>query len=776
MAVGTRIQDRLKDLEEFIGRSEGLDFNVLDIMTEPAPAKNPLLRNYQESVRWATKRASSMVDEGLQSASPLGRSVAKLVRSVWGTAGSSPERQIMAGRLQGIPDFGQELAHDAEAYGRSLVDFSEESGKRIHAVWDPENSKLKVSEKDLSLPELKATELLKRMSNLIHDTNYSQLGMSKQAWLENRGKYMARMYEPFENVEEMKDVILSESSARMNLKAFSRRGEIDDWKLDNAVTDPFYLMTKRLKQMSRNLALREHFNWMNTQDNIVSSVKRDGWVKLSDSNSYGPIAGKYIRQDAMEDIKGFFFTNKHAQSVYDLLQAYDKKPLRQILKISKTVLNPVVQVGNVLGDIQFALLNGENPYTFTKNSTKAKSMLDKRDPIVREMRKAGMLGNSYRPDDIYNQALKLKESSKNNVVKKMEDGFEFLQASYSAVDDIAKVSAVVTKMDRGLPLSIAMKETMDGFQNYRTVGALFDVGAKIPIMGNPFIKFSGDLMRILSSSAQNNPLRLMASLTALKLAADTWSALSGESETDRQVRETRAGFAHIPFLGIPLEWKTPWGVVNVGRHIGLSGAYNPPNGPTVASESGKFLPIKPELLDVLLSGNAEDKVRAMGISAQDPLLGPAFQAFVVDRDFRAKPIADPESNPFKRSALTPEQRKENVVKFLVRSYNLPTFNDLSDLKLVMETGKDFYGRTKTPFQSMMRVLGYRTEQFGPEEVKADITKRYQSHAREIEEIKRKIKESGKAKDVESAKEQITFWSQALTDKVKEMDQLNKLLQ
>ena len=129
-----------------------------------------------------------------------------------------------------------------------------------------------------------------------------------------------------------------------------------DWKKENAITDPAYLIGKRLQQTLFNSEVKKYTDWA-MKSGLISDTQKAGYVQLSDSKAYGEAAGKWIRKDALEDIKGFFVSNDIGQKAYDILKWYDGNPLRRGQKMLKTVFNPAVRLGNRTGNYVFAWLN-----------------------------------------------------------------------------------------------------------------------------------------------------------------------------------------------------------------------------------------------------------------------------------------------------------------------------------------------------------------------------------------------------------------------------------
>lgn len=648
--------------------------------------------------------ASEKIGDLVQHENPIVRNIARLMQGFSGGLGKSESDVVRKGQLQGGIEYSTKLASDTQDYVYGLVNKNESSLKKIHSFLDPELSKEKVDFNSLSDNEKEAVSVLRLVSDFINDTNYKNGFISKEQWQSNQGgKYIARAYEPFDYPPEVADFI-KQSKLKLDLNPFKKREDINDWKEANAIRDPAYLMAKRLQQTMFNDSVRNMSeSLLNTPH--VSSVAKPGFVQISDSKLYGSLASKYVRKDILEDIRGFFFTHDAAQKAYELISWYDRLGVRRGYKKLMTIFNPAVRLGNKTGNYVFAWLNGINPVTFKKNKMWADKALKTNDPLVRRLTQDGLLGTDITKADIARMSQQIIESvadvkQRNKIIQKLKEIDTKLTEGYSKTDDLAKLSAVKTWLDRGYSYEESLRRVYSGFQNYRMTGWLFDVGAKIPVLGNPFVRFKGDLLRIVKNTAIDHPFRLAGTLVGWKLFTDVMSRMSGESEEDRKTRESRVGAPRIPFTNISLAVQTPYGEVNAAR---LVGAYsmNSLGGGDAADDLSDFSPIK----------NPFDK-KSYG---SDPLIGPLISTGL-DTDFRGKSIKDPNADKYFGSDLPVEDQRKNQTKFLIRSYSPTALNSVVDIKDAVQGNPNFYGSQRTPIQAILRAYpGIKVEQYGPKE-------------------------------------------------------------
>lgn len=651
---------------------------------------------------------SGVVGKGLQSESPIVRNVSRLLQGFGGGLGKTRQATEGTGAFKGGVDYAQKISYDTQQYIAGLVGKDAEALERIHAVLDPDLAKVKVSFDSLTPKEKEATEFLRQVSDYINDTNYKNGFISEELWQSHRGgKYLARAYEPFDYAPEIAD-FLKQSRMKMDLAPFKQRTDVNDWKVDNAIRDPAYLVAKRLQQTMFNDEVLRTFDWLKGTD-MVSQTPKAGFVQLSDHKSYGELAGKFVRKDVLDDVKGMYFVNDFANKVYDVLRAYDRNPIRQTQKQILTIFNPAVRLGNNFGNFFFAHLNGINPVTFAKNRAWASAESKGNGQLYRRMVKDGLLGTDTMKADIANFAQKVQSGYKDDgVVKKVLGS---LQKRYGNADDVAKLGAMKTWLDRGYSYEEAARRVYNGFQNYRTVGWLYDVGSKLPVFGNPFVRFQGDLQRIIKNSIVDHPIRAVGTLMMWQLFTDVMSTASGETPEDRATRESRVGAPRVPFTKTSLEVQTPWGAVNAGRLLGYV-AYTPVGGATTTSDLARVLPVQlPDIGEAQKKNNPRIALKNLG-SAPD--IGPVLSV-LADADFRGKSISDPNQNRYQGSLLSDDEKRANQLNFLARQY-IPYLDDVQDTVSSIKGEKDYYGRTKTPTQALLRTgLGLKVEKFGAKE-------------------------------------------------------------
>lgn len=666
--------------------------------TREAGAYTKLLRSGQEKV-------TSAVERGLGSENPLIRNAASTMQGFFRGLGMSPERAIQSAETRGGLSNSIERSFNVMNKLYETLGKNKESLTRINAVLDPDISKTKVKLSDLT-PDEKATyNLIRKGFDYIHDTNYANGFVTEKVYKSNLGKYTPRRYTIFETPAEINP--FTKQTKKIDINSYKKRKELDAWKVENSLNDPVYALGRALAQTESNVVIKKYTDYLATQPNLITDVPRPGFTKLSDSSAYGALSGKYVLNSAAEDLKGFFFANESLQKVYDVFRAYDRLPIRQLQKKLMTVFNPTTNVGNIVSDQVFGWGAGVDPLTLNKNLYQVKKKPELYKQLSDYLMSKGIVGTDITRTDFVDKLSSIDDlaTQVSKPQSKIKTISNKVQSFYGGTDDAYKVAAFKSLLDKGFTLEEATRKVADGFQNYANVGKFYDTWAKTPLVGSPFIKFQGDLMRIVKNAAVNNPLGLISFLGTLQAVAYLSSKASGETPEDYKTRTERFAAPMIPGLNIPLTWQTPIGELNVARYISPFYANN-----DVTSVS-KMIPFVPNI------DTKKDAATNIALNSNDPLLAPIAQT-LVNRDFRGKPISDPDEKKWSPSTTTPSEQNMNKVKFLGRAYAPPPVNSVLDVGSALQGKPNMYGSNQTPGQALARLGGVKISQFGPEQAQA----------------------------------------------------------
>ena len=694
-----------------------LDTKINDLMESTAGYKTetPLVTGskgasgYTRLLRNVQGKIETGIEKGLASQNSLIRTASSVLHGFFKELGTSPQRTQANLSLKGKLSTARSQPYDVmQSLYDALGPKAETSKARIDAVLDPAASKIKVTYNNLTPTEKAVYSLIRQTFDLVHDMSYANGDISPSTYKKNLGNYSARLYTQYEIPPEINKFI-NQSFKKINTDIYRSKGNINQWKIDNKLNDPIYAAGKRLSQVESNRAIRQYTDFIASQSHLVSQVERKGFTKLSDSPAYGKLSGKYIVNSAAEELKGFFFANEGLNKLYDVFKIYDRLPPRQLYKKILTVFNPTTNVGNITSDNVFGFLVGVDPITLNYNLARLKANPKEFKQYVNYLTDRGIVGTDITRTDFVSKIGSIDELGGVTKSNLLEKGSAKVQGFYGGTDDAYKVAALKSLIDKGYNLEEATRLVSDGFQNYASVGKFYDVASKVPIVGQPFIKFQGDLIRIVKNAAVNRPLHLITFLATLKAISLLASKASGETDEQRVARENRFGANKIPGLDISLQWQTPIGEINVARYISPFYTTNL-NESATTQALNKLLPGVPEI--------ARDKTGKLDIpgtialNANDPLLAPLVQ-LAVDRDFRNKFISDPKASPYFGSDLPTEEQLKNRVIWLARAYTPPQINSLIDVRSAAMGQPNMYGQQQTVPQAIARVAGVKIQQATP---------------------------------------------------------------
>lgn len=688
---------------------------------------------------------------------PLGRFFTGFSRE----AGVDPATQTARMQLRGGVESGK-------VYRESIADLSKgmskESTDKVWASLDPEQA-ARVGIEQSPLNEVEQA-LQEKLITLIDNTTAENLRRGLITPEQASASYIKRAYTLFDGADA--DVSQFERGFRQELLSqYKGRKQVSDEMIEQAITDPTYLVGKKAAESQAVWAMQDYGNYL-AKSNVAVDAPRRGYTQLPDSAVFGEAAGKYVPQNLAEDFTGFRYSTAMVSAMNDVITAYDRWGLRQAKKQLLTVFNPAVRLGNqVTNRGIFAQLGGINPLQFNKAYFDAGAEIANNGQLYREAVEQGLTGVDITQAEFFAQ--RIANAGDKNLARQAAD---WVKTSYSAADDKARVAAYMVHRNRGYSPEEAARLTQRGFQDYKSVGFFYDMAAKTPIVGNAFVRFVADSIRIAKNAAVDHPLRSAATVALWSTFVNGMSVASGESELqgddvatqafnlatgkskseDQKAREDRFGAPKLPFTDISTAVQTPWGEVNVARFMPwyqLSGIND--EGVNAAT---KFLPISQSPVEI-----RDGKLAINPQAMQDPVLGQLVQ-LGVDEDFRGKSIRDPgnEDGKFRRDPLSAEDQWKNVARFLAVN-NLPFGREVDQTASAATGNPDLYGKERNIWQAMARNLGFKVENYGKEQIEdsAAMTDWYEEKAQIEQELE------GMSPDAQEAYRRLTGY-----DKLREM--------
>lgn len=637
-------------------------------------------------------------------------------------------QQQVKGGFTGEKNLGKEMTGKLIIGLQSHPAYNPESMERIHMIMDPEASQNVVGPNELITndqltdPEKEMLQYLRGINDYIHETNYANGLIDEKTYDKFKGKYIARLYEEIEMVEAKSDF----DSGAIDATIYAERKELHDQM--TSVRDPLYLTMTRFGQTMQNVAVSDYIksiaadkkNHMTPEQwEQLEQTDKSKYAKLSTDSKgkrFGELEGQYVLKTYVEDLKNQQFLSKHMNNLHKGLSWYDRSLLRQMTKQGLTVFNPATRLVNIISGFHFASMAGVDGLSFARNRVTAKEDFSKGlTEDIEFLFKKGILSTSNidnelsisKADDqtgadedtgaegleplsqevqeqtFLNGMLRVGRAAKDNYksISKMA------RKSYGRSDDIAKLSTFKSLLEQGFSREEAALKTAKSMQNYSSVGKAFSLGAKVPMVGNAFVRFQADLMRITSNALIDKPVTTSMFIGSIMALGRLTSYLSGESDEERIIRSERpfTPGLDLPGINIPLVWKIGNQEVNMAKFMTPYYTYDL-GSKEDDTFSTKFLPF-----DIVFKDNK------MHLRSGDPTLGWALD-LARDRDFRDKSITNPTGNSI-------DQRNARMNQFIYAMRNsignaVPV-KLVHDMMLYNKDGQDYYGRNRDISTTLM---------------------------------------------------------------------------
>lgn len=722
-----RLKQIKKDLEKTLenggNQSPDQDAKILMNAINPLTDLMGIVNRAQEkfissNIRKVEDIVAGAFNTWLESKNYFKRNAAQIATAIFN--GIPRSQKILTGKLQMTGGMNK-ARHDAkklldQLY--NLVGSDLDKLEQVHQMLDPDlyaslgKPPLGVVSRDVQLLH----DELRGLLDDVHRRNFALGFIDQETYDKYKGTYTPRMYETNEIPDDVQQLLDDQEKfnpiTQMETGQFKKRKDLEDLSQkakDDVLKDPVYSTVKRLMQLDQNAAIANYINQIITNSpNLVkdpaSGVIPKGYQQLN-GKGYGKLNGKYVPNYIAEDFKGFFMLNGLLNKGYDFIKGYDKLAFRQFLKKSYTVFNPVVQLGNFISNFTFAFASGIDPVTFATNIPKAYKALKSEGSEFQTLLRAGILQS----DTVVHDLIPIK--AKNGILPKDQNIFmkavrkvdEKATEAYQMSDDLAKMNAYITFKEQGFTQAQAIQKVYEGFQNYATVGKMWDAASKVPFVGPAFIKFQADLLRIIKNGVTKTPLTTamyLASLNAVPQMLQMAGLADGEDEDEEALRTGRDFIPKVPlgFTDIPLVYKTNFGEVNLARYLSPFYMFDTGDASSTMNVVKKLLPVG--FINKQEAGKGNETTAP---ALADPLAGTLYEAIFGDTDFRGKSIKDPESTRYRGSGSTVEEEITNKATFLARSW-IPQGANMHDFYLSQKYGEDFYGRTRNTSQSLLNMI------------------------------------------------------------------------
>lgn len=610
-------------------------------------------------------------------------------------------------KLTGGINKAKQDAEDLHGQLWDLIGGNVDSADRVHQVLDPELRQTGLKYDDLTDSEKDLHDLLRSINDYTHNQNFLLGKISKETYDKYRGKYIGREY----NFDKDYEQTIGGKSLREILGIYKQRKDVDADKILASIKDPIYLSLRRYMQTGQNRAISEYANWIKRNNpELVSNTEKEGFHYLG--NGYGELSNKWVARNVAEDFKGFVFNNEFVQLAYDVNKAYDGLPPRQFMKELLTVFNPQVQLGNWTSNMVFAWLGGVDAPTYLSKSLEARREIKNRGTVFRQLQQEGLLGTDFTSTDLKPMQSFLGEPKKDGIFRKFEKGARGL---YGGVDDAAKIQMYLSLKDMGYSHKEASQTIFEAMQNYQNTGRIWDFASKTPIIGNSFVKFTPEMLRLLKNGMTRRPLHTLAFISMMATMPKLIGKQFGEDddEIDAAARAKGIPKIMIPYtdLSIPLSWRLGDKRVNLARFLLPMYLYD------IGGESRKATEFVNKFIPYQLKETETGGVTPFNV--QDPLVAPILSV-IMNKDFRDKPIVEETDD-----AADATFKK---LRYIARGYGGFYANMIDDIFSTSITGEDYYGRRKTATDIALNTL-IKVETFDDARLKEGIVREFDGYER-----------------------------------------------
>jgi hypothetical protein len=588
---------------------------------------------------------------------------------------------------------------------------------RVHQVLDPELRGTGLTYADLTSNEQQLFDLLRKINNYTHNENFLIDRISQETFDKFKDKYIGREYDYEMSYDPQIGKPLKEI-----LGIYKQRGDVDLEKQLHAIKDPIYLTLRRFLQTGQNKAiveyadlLHEQYGSGNAQGNeplVLTKAEakdREGFVELG--KGFGKLSHKFVARHVAEDFKGFTFNNAFIQMAYDLNRVYDGLAPRQWMKELLTVGNPQVQLGNFTSNVIFSWMGGVDMPTYLSKLPEAIKQINERGTVYRDLVKEGLLKTDFVSADLKPMQTTLGAPQSKNIAVK---GREKLRSLYGGADDAAKIQMYLSLKDMGYTHEQSVNTIFESLQNYQNTGRVWDFASKTPIVGNAFVKFTPEMLRMLKNGATRRPLHTMALIGMLYAMPKLIGKYFGNDDDEIEAAGRQKGIPKImiPYtdLSIPLSWRVGDKRVNIARYMMPMYQYDIGGENKVATDfANKFIPYGIKTTE---EGGIEPSV-------SDPFVAPVISV-IRNKDFRDKQIAEETDNAFDKTLKR--------LRYIGRGYGGWYAGMVDDIFSTTLTGEDFYGRRKTATDIALNTL-IKIETFDDARLKEGIEREFDGYGR-----------------------------------------------
>lgn len=403
-----------------------------------------------------------------------------------GVRESEQVAKILTTRPSGVPLTGEEQRYMGRIFRKEVI---ESPSLKIHPKYQ----------------ELKA---MAGEGRAVMDKWSSELAKSgipkeqtKKVIEENIGQYMARMYATKLQPKEAGGFF---KQMRLRLGMLKHRKDLSEQvrNLMGEIKEPALPTAIRVREISANIANNKLFNQVAKNPEWVSNTAVQGWTKMPDVATVGPLKNKWVIPEIGEDVNAIVNIGKQSQGLYlKALSAW---------KFGKVVLNPATQVRNAISNTMLLDISGTNHLRQMQLFPKAFNELLSKGKIYQRALEDGAIGGEFVGGEIQ----KLRNfyiGAKGGNLQRWIDvaRFPFRKAAdlYQGMEQSAKLVKYMDVLEKGGSRQLAADEAQKWLFDYTKVPKVVDFIRKSPI-GAPFATFTYKAVPRLAETLVNKPLTL----------------------------------------------------------------------------------------------------------------------------------------------------------------------------------------------------------------------------------------------------------------------------
>lgn len=461
----------------------------------------------------------------------------------------TPVKRIILGNRAATPEEYRKMAIGRDVLIQNAADYFFKVGQMINKGTTPTERVAmgKAVRGEIpweSLPENLA-EKVKYMREIL-DHNGAQAVryglLSADTYEANKGSYLARMYEIYENPIIKKFFATTPNPSKLNLKNFMQRQDIpaDIRALMQEMIEPAYAFAKGGFNVKRDVIIADFFENIAKNPEWVRDKEAPDFIQLSSDKKWGALKDKFVQKDIYRDLLEVSeFKGQIDAAVNDFqtsnnkFNAWFNNPFKKgvsMWKKMKVVYNPATHARNLMSN-SFLLDMSGMPWSIQSvYLPMAAYNLAKNTHWAKAARQSGAIGSEYNANDFANLYDKFK-SLKNpadmirNAGSKVDD---FVTGMYQAEEAVFKLAKFMHEVKvKNKSVEQAATEAKKWLFDYS------DVPTWVKYVGTyyqPFVTFKYKVLPRIVETAYRNPLKFVK----YALMATAWEAMAqtslGENE------------------------------------------------------------------------------------------------------------------------------------------------------------------------------------------------------------------------------------------------------